>query len=78
MKLKFGDPVKVTWIDACSRTGWDIPYRDGVECIHVGVFVSKSSKGICLARSVEKGDRETVLGPSFIPKGMIRKIRRLH
>ena len=77
MKLKFGDLIKVTWVDACSTSGWRKPYRDGYEITDVGVFVLKNKNGLSMARGVEMGDREQVLTPNFIPKGLIRKTRKL-
>jgi hypothetical protein len=77
MKLKRGDSIEVFWTDACSYGGWHEPYTEGSACRNVGIFVSRGPKGLCLARGMEKNDFDLVLGPCFIPKGMIKKIRRL-
>lgn len=77
MKLKFGDAVEVQWEDACSYGGWREPYDEGPLITSVGMFVKQSRKGLCLMRGAEMPDKDQVLGPSFIPRGMVRKIRRL-
>jgi len=77
MKLKFGDPVEILWVDACSTAGWHEPYEDGVVIKTVGIFVQQNKKGLCYAKGVDETDKETVMAPSFIPKGFLRKVRRL-
>jgi len=77
VKLKFGDPVMVTWEDACSSSAWTEPYENGPTVINVGFFVHRNKRGLCLAKGVIMDDREEVLGAMFIPAGMVRKVRRL-
>jgi hypothetical protein len=77
MKLTFGDPCMVTWEDACSSSGWNVPYKEGPTVINVGIFVQRNKNGICLAKGVVMDDPEEVLAPMYIPNKMVRKIRRL-
>ena len=77
MKIKFGDPVEVIWEDACGSSSWRAPYDEGVIVTNVGLFVKQTRKGLCIATGLDKDDKEWVLGPSYIPAAMVRKIRRL-
>jgi hypothetical protein len=77
MKLKYGQPVQITWIDACSRSGWNEPFEEGLTVVSVGAFVRQNKRGICLASGLDYQDKELVLGAKWIPRGMIAKIRRL-
>jgi hypothetical protein len=78
VKLKTGDAIRVTWLDACGGGGgWKAPLTDGVTVTNVGVFVAMNKNGLCLASGVDPKDKELVLEPSFIPAAMIRKIRKL-
>jgi flavin-dependent dehydrogenase len=79
MKLKKGDAIEVFWEDAVSRGGWGPVYHEGATVKNVGIFVSQSKKGLCMARGWEptEPDDEQVLAPAFIPAGMVRSIRRL-
>jgi len=70
--------VKVTWNDACSRAGWE--WRKNKDpltplpCISVGFLLSKTKKYVTLAQNLNKnqvGEQIT------IPRGMIKKIKRL-
>ena len=83
MKLKAGDAIRVVWVDACGVSdGWRAPYKDGVEVENVSVFVLQNKNGMCLAKGMARKpdggfDLEQTLEPSFIPRGMVRKIRKL-
>jgi len=77
MKLSFGMPVEIRWVDACSTAGWHEPYEDGVVIKTVGIFMQQNKNGLCYAKGVDLEDRETVLAPSFVPKPFLRKVRRL-
>jgi hypothetical protein len=75
--LKLPQIVEITWEDACGMSGWKQPYEDGVIVKSVGYLISRSKKGICLAHGLDCEDTQTVLAPSWIPKGMVKKMRRL-
>lgn len=76
-RLKFGDPIRVTWTDACGGGGWKEPWQDGIEVVNVGVFVLQNKNGLCMASGVHMDDRELVLEPSFVPRGMLKKVQKL-
>jgi hypothetical protein len=77
MKLSFGQAVEITWEDACSSSGWTTPYETGLTVVNVGIFVQRNKNGICLAKGVVMDDREEVLAPMWIPRHMIKRIRKL-
>jgi len=83
MKLKTGDAIRVLWVDACgSSEGWAPPYLNGVEVENVGLFVCQNRHGMCTAKGLTKSpdgtyDLDQVLEPTFIPRGMVRSIKRL-
>lgn len=77
MKLKRGDSIRVTWVDACGTAGWQQPYTDGVEVVNTGVFVLENKNGLCIAKGITDDPDDDVLDPGFIPAGMIRKIKKL-
>jgi hypothetical protein len=77
MKLKYGQPVQVTWVDACGGSGWKEPFEDGIEVVSVGILVKQNKKGYCLASGVDPSDKELVLAPGWVPKGMVKSIRKL-
>lgn len=77
MKLKYGDPISVTWIDACGHNGWKEAIDDGVRVTSVGLFIKRNKNGLCIAQSIDEEDESLVLCPGFVPSGMIRKIRKL-
>jgi hypothetical protein len=69
--------LEVTWEDACGQGGWKAPLEAGVVVRSVGYAIKQDKKGICLASGVDPEDGETVLAPGWIPKGMIKRIRKL-
>jgi hypothetical protein len=79
MKLKIGDCVEVIWEDACGGRGWCAPYEEGVEVVSAGILVRNTKRGICLASGIDNEDKELekVLLPSFIPRGMVKRVRKL-
>ena len=70
--------VKVTWIDACSRSGWDsLTSPDSLPpltTVSVGFLVKQTPKYITLAQSLNKyqaGEKIT------IPREIIKKFEDL-
>lgn len=82
MKVKLGDIVEVTWEDARSMHGWGPEarsedwFRNGTAVVHtVGFLRHLTKKGVGVVSAIaEDGD---TLALHFIPKGMVRKLRRL-
>lgn len=77
-KFKRGTVLEVAWEDACGTAEW-VEYDEPMpppRVKTVGYFVRWDHGGILLAVGyAEKGSG--LCGVSFIPRGMIRKIRRL-
>jgi hypothetical protein len=79
-KLKRGDAIEVIWEDAVSRGGWGPAYTEGAVVRNVGILVSSTKRGLCMARGLDTGTmlaEDDVLAPAFIPAGMLRRVRRL-
>lgn len=71
----------VEWGDAWGKSGWT-DFDDAVDRLHgdlgvtsVGFLVKNDKKGISLAHGFSELD--TPLGVSFIPKGMIKRTKRI-
>jgi hypothetical protein len=75
--IKLPQIVEVTWEDACGSSGWKKPYDEGVVVKSVGYLISRTPRGLCLASGLDPEDTEVALAPGWIPKGMVRKIRKL-
>lgn len=66
--------VVVTWNDAFAQPGWD-DYEEGpLECVSTGFLIRDSKESIVLAQNFNQfqfGEYMT------IPKGMVKKIKKL-
>ncbi len=79
--IKAGDRVEVEWEDAYNSGGWVSNIEDHTPAIvhTVGFVVFNDKRGIKLAtgRSKNLNDSYDALGQSFVPQGMVRKIRKI-
>lgn len=75
--------VEVEWNDSTIPPGGWLPHADvlakdyrrrQVRCLSVGLLIADDKHGIALASSVHGRD---VAGVTIIPRGQIRKTRRL-
>lgn len=76
--MKIGDLVAIYWGDAWSAGGW-YPIREehkAEACITVGFVTQNNKNGVTVAsRQASDGQVGAV---SFIPKGMISKIKKIN
>lgn len=69
--------VCVEWQDAWAGNRWISDYDHSPLTVYSTGFLLKSDKvGVSLARGLEETEG-SILGVSFIPKGMVRKITRI-
>ncbi len=77
--MKENTLVKVDWIDSSTARGWNT--RDkakkpgGFACTSVGFVIQENKKDITVAGTV--GDDGDCLDAITIPRGCIKKIRRI-
>ncbi len=78
MKLKQGDLVKIDWIDAGGASGWtDHKKYEPPYIVTIGHYIKEDRHGIYTAPGVDRDDYKYVLGLDFIPRGCIKRVRRL-
>lgn len=73
-KAKPGSLVEVTWEDAYSTAGWCDSSHSPAMVISIGFAVFDNNDGIMLAHGHAMGE---FLGKSFIPKGMVRSVKKI-
>lgn len=80
MKIKKNDFVCVDWIDAFSVDPWtpaeEISEADPCLIVSVGIVVSIDKLNLVLALNIDPA-ADTVSCVMNIPRGMVKKIRRL-
>ena len=78
MKLKQGDFIRIDWIDAGGAGGWTSHHKyEPPRIVTIGHYIKEDRQGIYTAPSIDRNDFEYVLGLDFIPKGCIKRVRRL-
>jgi hypothetical protein len=76
-KLKFGDAVRVWWMDSREIPGWQYEHPEPHigRIVTLGYFVKEDDDAVIVAHSIEKS--HAFLGTINIPKGAISKIDTL-
>ena len=75
-KLRFGDMIKIIWVDIVSNNKWnskeEVLNSKTASCIYVGMFVSKDSECMrcCNTLFLEEGDMDYMI----FPLGVIKSI----
>lgn len=77
--------LEVEWIDASGSAGWVDDDRDFEPpiIVNIGYLIRSNVHGLILATGIYIGSdgkpsgSDRMLAPSFIPHGMVRKIRRV-
>ena len=84
IKAKQWTLLEVCWDDAYGTHGWEdlesVVKSELVDCpcITVGYFIGQTNKMVCLAQTRGLSeDHSDINGTITIPKGMIKKVRRL-
>lgn len=77
--------LEVEWIDASGSAGWedaDVPFTPPL-VTNIGYLIRSNEHGLILATGImvdsdgKPNGSDRMLAPSFVPHGMIRKIRRV-
>lgn len=77
---KYGDLIKVSWIDACERSGWRtveeaLKIPDEIYVQTVGYYLGHTKEFLTLATSIGKSRENDVGGVWHIPRTWIQRIR---
>jgi hypothetical protein len=76
--LEEGTLVEITWNDIIMDSGWtdisDIKVNNPPECKDVGWFINQDDLNIRICNSMNSDNEGSY---SIIPKGVVRKIRRI-
>ncbi len=78
--MKENTLVRVDWEDANSQCGWNSRKRMqevdlGYACTSVGFVIRETKKNLAIAGTI--GENGSCTDPISIPKGCIKKIRRI-
>lgn len=76
-KLKFGDAVRVYWLDSSVQEGWQrTPPKDGTgQIVTLGYVIESSLATLVISHSIEKSG--PFLSTLSIPRGAIVSVEKL-
>ena len=84
MKLKGGDIVKITWLDAFGRGTWedwdtiDDGLKNHITCEIVGYYATEDKNYYVLSMGInDDTNTRPFLKVEFIPKGSVINIKKL-
>ena len=85
MKLKEGDKIQITWLDAFGKSAWnseeDIEdgLKDYIKCEIIGYFIKEDKNFIVLSMGIQNDPNSMpFLHLEFMPKGCIVNIKKLN